>query len=994
MPNDPVADALLTQTRMQSRIAKKAAQIQQDVALFQPLQPFVKRSDGRTFIWGLATSIWNAVERPGVAPTTKPKASDGAESFHFSLTTVTRTSPFTRLITGEKEGAAAAHESYIERENAPELYEKAALRRLETLGVADKARLADDLEIAIGGQAYIERKGAAEEAESGTQGLSMYGNLPQNYAERLRFWEEVEKSEREPRHHVLSVDPAANPSLWAAISADPAAPPELAAAAALPVRNVQSKRLGPDAPVRTEPGLLKISEDRALAVHAYVAAHMPAGEKSVAKFEPGRGGHVQSRLIISLPHELSADDRLQLVRRLCDRLFRNLEITDDEGIAKMVDVPFWSVVHKPEATSDDRNYHAHIVYSERPASLIANPQTGELVWDFAYSETKRDTHRKTRTRFPFIQPKIRSFNERHWPRLARHIYADLANEMLQERGLAKRLDPRTYEAMGITHEPVRRLKPNEYAKEKKGQPTKAGQATVDAQWERITDNLDERFPIAGFRPPPWIENRFDSEIRRWKGYDHPAGHALTGAKERWRRASFSARFLQAEAAAAAVVIEKIRSRLDAPGKSWVPKYPVIGEFLASVTKQYVIAPRTKAREHETTKREMEKYLSDLSTAQGPVIGNPLSAMLHACVPSVHPHKIKMIDGLAAISQQIIGMIDAGEDVDISAMHREARAAAGLIPNADPPAPKPSQPAPAIAPSPTAAAPAPAPSKPPPTLPKLPPGAKTPFKSTAGRLLINTEVLRIRARRVSEAAREKLAFYEAHAKDIAAREAQIEASRKDKTSRVTTSTLIDDRPIAPAPPEPRPAIVRPASSTPVRATGTTPPPTLPSRLPKSPTSVKPLEPTVRDVAPAAPAPPPVQQTRPPAIKPAAVPPPPIMKAPSPAPAAPAQSPAPLAPAVERRPAAAPPAPASSLSMPTRVEQFASHSGLSTAHTARSPLPRSCDAPQKAAPALDPKKTPAPPSPPPEPEPDEKALEHRKKRRRAINARLARSHGIGR
>jgi len=991
MPKDNVAEEVLKQTRMQARVAKKAAHIQNDVALFKPLAPFVKRNGDRSIIWGLASAIYNAVDRPGVAPTTKPKASDGAESFHFSLTTVTKTSPFTRLITGDKEGAAAAHESYIERENAPELYEKTALRRLETLGVADKARLADDLEIAIGGQAYIERKGAVEETERGQQGLSMYGNLPDDYSERLRFWQEVEKSEREPRHHMLSVNPGANPDLWATIQADPAAPHELAAAAALAPRLIPQRHKGPDAPPRSEPGLLKVSEERAHAVHAYLAATVPPKAKPIAEFTPGRGGHVQSRLILSLPYELSANDRADLVKNLCDQLFRNLDAETDAGQPTRVDVPFWAVVHKPEATSDDRNYHAHIVFSERPAALITDPATGERVWDFAYSEKKKDKHRVTRTQKPFVQQKVRSLHDRHWPRLARHAYAALANEMLQARGIDKKLDARTYEAMGIGHEPVRRLKPNEYAKEKKGQATAAGEATTNAQWDRIIDNLDQRFPLSGFRPTPWIENRFDSEIRRWKGYDHPAGHALDSAKTRWRCASYNARLNQAEAAAAAVVIEKIRSRLDAPGKSWIPKYPVIGEFLTSVTDEYVTKPRARARQHEATKRNMEKYLSDLSTAQGPVIGNPLSAMLHACVPSVHPHKIKMIDGLAMISQQIIGMIDAGHDVDISAMHRQARADAGLIPNADPPPPR--SPAPEVAPAPKPA-PAPAVAKPWPILPKLPPGAKTPFKSTAGRLLINTDVLRMRTRRMIREAQEEADTINRQLGNPNERQA-----RKDTVPRVTTSTLIDDRPIAATPSSTSaPSQARPSPKAPisVKPINPTPPPSLPVR-PATPISVKPLEPTVRKVAPVAPPPPApaAAQRMPAAPKPTPAPAPQAKQAPVPAQTTPTQAAAPAASVAEKQPVAGRTAPAPSVTMPTRVRHAATQVEPSASRPASTHVPPPSEAPQKTAPAIEPKaevKTPAPP--PSEPEPDPKALEHRKKRRRAIVARFGKSQGISR
>jgi hypothetical protein len=267
---------------------------------------------------------------------------------------------------------------------------------------------------------------------------------------------------------------------------------------------------------------------------------------------------------------------------------------------------------------------------------------------------------------------------------------------------------------------------------------------------------------------------------------------------------------------------------------------------------------------------------------------------------------------------------------------------------------------------------------------LPPGAKTPFKSTAGRLLVNVDTLRLRARLLKRAADQKVADIEWQIKDHDERQARIAAKRNDTVPRVTTSMLIDDRPIAPTP-------TKPIRATPINPT---PPPSLPITRSKTPISVKPLQAPVRPAA----------QAAPPAASPAAQPTTEIAKsdpaaapqqpAPSPAPAVPTPVAAPAAPAVKKQPAAARPAPEPSPAMPARVRRAASPSEPSPTPPSSDRVPPPSEAPQKAAAVIDPKVEAKSPAPPPEPEPDEKALEHRKKRRRAIHARFGKSQGITR
>lgn len=609
---------------MQARVARMIGRMKRDLLGLAPLRPYYSPiGGGRYGMVAFAAEIYDALDRPGVAPTRKPKNADGGETFHFALTTVSKTSSFTRLLTGEREGSAAAHESYIEREDAPEAFAHAQARFLEQSGPVSSVELADGVKRGIQGHAYIERKHAIEAADRDADTLSMYGNLPDDFAARLGFWEAVEAHEREPRTHFLSIDPSKVPDLWKRIESDPAAPPEVLAAGRLPPRVIQTKKKSDNPRTHELLGQLKLTEDRAPAIQTYLKSIK--GWDEFCFWTPGRGGRIQMRLIISLPYELTADERLTLLKKFCDAQFRNLKAND----GSYVHVPFWAVVHKPEATSDDRNYHAHIVFSERPARLIEHPQTGEQTWDFACAVSQRDSKRTLRIRRPFEQAKVRSFNDRDWPGRARCAFAELANQLLEARGHAKRLDARSYAAMGIELEPIRRIKPNAFAKEKKGQTTASGNKTIAAQWQRVTDDLDQTFPSKSFFPPAAQQIQFDQEINRRKKSESETPKSLTDTVARLRKAWARTRTLEANVAAGEVAIARIRSKIDAPGKSMLRDNLEMAQVLTALADKYVVKPRLKAANHRAICDQLCKDATALMSERGPGISIGIGEKLTA-----------------------------------------------------------------------------------------------------------------------------------------------------------------------------------------------------------------------------------------------------------------------------------------------------------------------------------------------------------------------------
>ena len=63
--------------------------------------------------------------------------------------------------------------------------------------------------------------------------------------------------------------------------------------------------------------------------------------------------NVYMSLVISLPHELDADQREEVLKELC-------------SVFVELGVPVVGVLHKPDNNGDQRNYHTHITFSMRP----------------------------------------------------------------------------------------------------------------------------------------------------------------------------------------------------------------------------------------------------------------------------------------------------------------------------------------------------------------------------------------------------------------------------------------------------------------------------------------------------------------------------------------------------------------------------------------------------------------------------------------------------
>jgi hypothetical protein len=163
---------------------------------------------------------------------------------------------------------------------------------------------------------------------------------------------------------------------------------------------------------------------------------------------------------LSLPHELTDDQRRDLVRQFVSEQFVS------EGM--IADV----AIHAPGRDGDDRNHHAHILLTMREL-------TGQGFGN-----------------------KARSWNDTARLEQWREAWAEIQNRTLERLGISARVDHRSLEAQGIDREPQQHLGPAAAAMEAEGKETRIGRendrrraanenrATLHAQALRLRQEID------------------------------------------------------------------------------------------------------------------------------------------------------------------------------------------------------------------------------------------------------------------------------------------------------------------------------------------------------------------------------------------------------------------------------------------------------------------------------------------------------------------------
>ncbi|MFZ3481930.1 MobA/MobL family protein [Sphingomonas sp. 3-13AW] len=463
----------------------------------------------------------------------RPQTIDGRTSFHFSHEAVSKTRNNLEKDSGLKigPGAARRHGKYIERDGAiakmSDKEEEALKKLLEEHPELEAGESADGVltlerrkEAALHGY-YVERQEALATQPDGEKVL--FTNISPDPLERARVWDKIEEFERNPSPDQLIIHVAKHPEFWDKVSKEPGFPKPLAEALLL---------ADPDHPYRFQ-------TDDARSSLRWLREH-PDWDKENPQVSAklGEGGRIQYRMIGELPYELDLKGRTAILAEFAHEFERRK-------------LPYVAVMHAPDHTNDDRNWHFHLIYYDRPIEKMVDGR-----WDFEADETYKAPNGTFRTHFPHRQDKLTEVNEKNWIPKMRKRLAEITNDHLQMAGVPRRVDPRRYSEMGIHREAQEHLGTRASALESMGIATPVGYRNANKEWDAVFAEIDRR--------REGEQKKTDAQARRYHGkvdrnesVDPNENIAMHARIERWRQRRDEA----AEFASHALSVKKNYERL-------------------------------------------------------------------------------------------------------------------------------------------------------------------------------------------------------------------------------------------------------------------------------------------------------------------------------------------------------------------------------------------------------------------------------------------------
>ncbi len=175
---------------------------------------------------------------------------------------------------------------------------------------------------------------------------------------------------------------------------------------------------------------------------------------AVEKVERRKDSQLARDLILSLPHELSHEQRVELVRS-----FVRSEFVSEGMIADLA-------VHAPDRGGDGRNHHAHVMLTMRALTSEG------------------------------FGPKVREWNATERLEQWREHWAGEVNRHLERHGHEARVDHRSLDEQGIDREPEPKQGPTATEMERKGRASHAGDDRRAAQ-QRNGDRAQIAAELAG-----------------------------------------------------------------------------------------------------------------------------------------------------------------------------------------------------------------------------------------------------------------------------------------------------------------------------------------------------------------------------------------------------------------------------------------------------------------------------------------------------------------
>lgn len=247
---------------------------------------------------------------------------------------------------------------------------------------------------------------------------------------------------------------------------------------------------------------------------------------AVEQAETRKNSQLARRIILALPHELTAEQQQQLLKDYARENFTR------KGLAADVSI------HKPDPQGDDRNFHAHILI---PTRFIDKAGLGK---------------------------KDRESNERETLQAWRDDWEKKVNKQLERYGHATRISMKTLEAQGIDRTPQIHLGQGASALDRKGIQTERADdlRAIANENDRgrglANDNnrykAGKEFARDVIRPPQTIDR--ETQNAQWQEAVNAAGIAY--AEEQRRQ------FLEQQQVARAAMEQEGRAMAERHGATW------------------------------------------------------------------------------------------------------------------------------------------------------------------------------------------------------------------------------------------------------------------------------------------------------------------------------------------------------------------------------------------------------------------------------------------
>ena len=173
---------------------------------------------------------------------------------------------------------------------------------------------------------------------------------------------------------------------------------------------------------------------------------------------------------VTLPFELSADERLRLARSLAQELAERHNVAIDLA------------VHAPREAGDPRNHHAHLLATSR--EITASGFGGKAGLDMASSERRR------RGLAGGIA-EIKAVRER---------WATLSNQAFEAAGLRVRIDHRSLRAQGIDREPLPYIPTGAFYRQRRGLHSEIAERIRERYRARVEARLARAAAPTGAQP--------------------------------------------------------------------------------------------------------------------------------------------------------------------------------------------------------------------------------------------------------------------------------------------------------------------------------------------------------------------------------------------------------------------------------------------------------------------------------------------------------------